>query len=159
MKTNFLGAVLFLAALAAGRATTLAPEIKAYDFCRAYYLEDGGITLQPQDGFYCPGAAKTPEGPHISPGMSFVQFDPARHIMEVYVFTRITPGERRAYFHEDRYHYKRVRAPDNKWRIVRQDYVDSDDFYLTQFRQWQWLDGVFPDFEVHPGEQLWRTRP
>jgi hypothetical protein len=144
--------------LAPSRATTLAPEIKAYDFCRAYYLEDGGITLVPQDGFYCPEATKTPEGLHIAPGQTFIQFDPARLVMEVYKFTRLTPDERRGYFHENRYRYKVVRTPENKWRIIRQQYIDSDDFYLTMFRQWQWLDGVFPDFEVHPGEQLWRTR-
>ena len=90
--------------------------------------------------------------------MTFVQFDPARHVMEIYTFKRITPDERRAYFHEARYHYKRVRTDDGKWKIVPLDHIDDDDFYLTQFRQWQWLDGVFPDFEVHPGEELWRTR-
>jgi hypothetical protein len=158
MKTPFAFVFLFASILAL-RATTLAPELKAYDFCRAYYLEDGGITLVPQDGFYCPSATKTPEGLHISPGHSFVQFDPARLVMECYTFERITPDEKRAFFREQRYHYKVVRTPENKWRIVRQEYIDSDDFYLTHFRQWEWLDGVFPDFEVHPGEQLWRTRP
>ena len=159
MYRKILGVLLFFGSFTGTHATTLAPELKAYDFCRAYYLEDGGITLVPQDGFYCATATHTPEGLHIAPGMNFTQFDPARHIMEVYHFIRITPDERRGFFHEQRYHYKVVRTPEKKWRIFRQDYIDSDDFYLSQFRQWEWLDGVFPDFEVHPGEQLWRTRP
>ena len=150
MKTSLVLALFLFAAIAIGRATTLAPEIKAYDFCRAYYIEDGGSTLVPQDGFYCASATKTPEGLHISPGQTFVQFDPARLVMEVYTFTRLTADERQAFFHEKRYHYKRVRTPDHKWRIVRQDYIDSDDFYLSHFRQWEWLDGVFPRFRGPP---------
>jgi hypothetical protein len=154
--------LVFLVALLVSRpsqATTLAPEIKAYDFARAYYIEDGGITIVPQDGFYCKHVIQTPEGVRIMPGQTFVQFDPARLVMEVYKFTRIAPDESRAYFHERRYHYKTVKVGPHKFRIVPQEYIDSDDFYLTRFRQWEWLDFVFPDFEVHPGEQLWRTRP
>ncbi len=158
-RTPLLAFALLGAAMLSGRATTLAPEIKAYDFARAYYLEDGGITVQPQDGFSCQGGTPTPEGLHLSPGQTFVQFDPARHIMDVYRFVRLTPDERRAYLHEQRYHYKFVRTPQNHWRLVPQEHIDSGDFYLTRFRQWQWLDDVFPDFEVHPGEELWRTRP
>jgi hypothetical protein len=158
-RRSLLAFALLAASTVSGHATTLAPEIKAYDFARAYYLEDRGITLQPQDGFYCKGGTSTPEGLHLSPGQTFVEFDPARHIKEVYRFIRITPDERRAYFHEQRYHYKVVPLPRNARRFVQQEYIDSDDFYLTRFRQWQWLDGVFPDFEVHPGEELWRTRP
>ena len=142
-----------------GNATMLIPELKAYDFARAYYIEDGGIVIVPQDGFYCPQAVKTPEGLRVMPGQGFTQFDPARHIMEVYKFVSLDPGERRAHFHERRYHYKVVRTPQNKWRIVQQDYIDSSDFYLTQFRGLEWFDFAFPYTELHPGEQLWRTRP
>jgi hypothetical protein len=141
------------------RATTMIPELKAYDFARAYYIEDGGIVIVPQDGFYCPDAVQTPEGVRVMPGQSFTQFDPARSIMEVYQFTRLTPDERRAYFHERRYHYKRVPTEPNKWRMVRQDFIDSDDFFLTQFRALEWFDFAIPYTEIHPGEQLWRTRP
>jgi hypothetical protein len=151
--------IALAAVIAPIRATTLAPELKAYDFARAYYIEDGGIVIVPQDGFYCPHAVKTPEGLRIMPGQTFTQFDPARHIMEVYTFTHLDTDQRRAYFHERRYHYKVIRTPENKWRIIRQDYIDSDDFYLTKFRMLEWFDGAFPDVEIHPGEQLWRTRP
>lgn len=150
--------LLFLTAQAAS-ATTLIPELKAYDFARAYYLKDGGMIVVPQDGFYCPQAVKTPEGLLIKPGQMFTQFDPARHIMEVYKFTRLDPDEHRAYFHERRYHYVRLRTPQNKWHIVQQDYIDSSDFYLTRFRALEWTDLGFPYTEIHPGEQLWRTRP
>jgi hypothetical protein len=150
---------LVFASMASARATTLWPELKAYDFCRAYYLEDGGITLVPQDGFYCPEATKTPEGLHIKPGQTFVQFDPARLIMEVYTFLRIDPDEHRGYFHEKRYRYKVERTPGDKLRIVPLNYIDSVDFYLTHWRALEWFDGAFPDIEIHPGEDLWRTRP
>ena len=141
------------------RATTMIPELKAYDFARAYYIEDGGIVIVPQDGFYCPQAVKTPEGLRVMPGQSFTQFDPARMIMEVYKFTRLDDATHRAYFHERRYHYKVIRTPQDKWRIIQQDYIDSGDFYLTQFRALEWFDFAFPYAEIHPGEQLWRTRP
>jgi hypothetical protein len=151
--------VLLVATIASSHATTLWPELKAYDFCRDYYLEDGGITLVPQDGFYCPEATKTPEGLHIAPGQTFVQFDPARMIMEVYTFERIDKNEHRGYFREKRYRYEVVRTPENRQRIVPLNYLDSHDFYLTRWRALEWFDGAFPDFEIHPGEDLWRTRP
>jgi hypothetical protein len=152
-------AALFLVTTTVSRATTMIPELKAYDFARAYYIEDGGIVIVPQDGFYCPDAVKTPEGLRVMPGQSFVQFDPARLIMEEYTFTRLTPDEKRAYFHEKRYHYKFVRTEENKWHLVREDFIDSKDFYLTQFRALEWFDLAFPDVEIHPGEELWQTRP
>lgn len=80
-------------------------------------------------------------------------------IMEVYTFLRIDPDEHRGYFHEKRYRYKVVRTPENKLRIVPLNYIDSDDFYLTRWRALEWFDGAIPDVEIHPGEQLWRTRP
>jgi hypothetical protein len=158
LKFPILAALSFMLMIPS-HATTLIPELKAYDFARAYYIEDGGIIIVPQDGFYCPSAVKTPEGLRIMPGQTFIQFDPARMIMEVYQFTRLDSDERRAYFHERRYHYKVVRTEQNKWRIIRQDYIDSDDFYLSRFRALEWFDFAFPDVEIHPGEQLWRTRP
>jgi hypothetical protein len=159
MRRAILIALALLgAATAPSRATTLWPELKAYDFCRAYYLEDGGITLVPQDGFYCPEATRTPEGLHLKPGQTFIQFDPARMIMEDYNFLRIDKDERRGYFREKRYRYKVVHTPENKLRIIPLNYLDSDDFFLTRWRALEWFDGAFPDIEIHPGEQLWRTR-
>ena len=160
MRHSILIALALLgAAMFPTHATTLWPELKAYDFCRAYYLEDGGITLVPQDGFYCPGATKTPEGLHIAPGQTFTQFDPARMIMEVYTFKRIDKDAHRGYFHERRYRYKVVRTDAGKLRIVPLNYLDSDDFFLTHWRALEWFDGAIPDVEIHPGEELWRTRP
>ena len=53
--------ILSLTVLSA-KATTLWPELKAYDFARAYYIEDGGIVIVPQDGFYCPRRRKNTRG-------------------------------------------------------------------------------------------------
>jgi hypothetical protein len=153
----FLGVLVGTSSVA--WATTLAPELKAYDFARAYYLEDGGIVIAPQDGFYCPEGVQTPEGIRVMPGQTFIQFDPARLIMEHYKFVRLDADERRAFFHETRYHYKVVKNAEGKFRIIRQDYIDSDDFYLSHFRLLEWFDFAFPYTEIHPGEQLWRTRP
>ena len=158
-RFSVLTVTLFAALLATARATTLPPELKAYDFARAYYIEDGGIVIAPQDGFYCPQAVKTPEGLRVMPGQTFTQFDPSRMIMEVYKFTRLDPDGRRAFFHERRYRYKVVRTDEGKLRIVPLNYMDSDDFYLSQSRTLEWFDFAFPDFEIHPGEELWRTRP
>jgi hypothetical protein len=149
----------FVVTASISRATTLAPELKAYDFARAYYIEDGGVVIAPQDGFYCSDGVQTPEGIRVMPGQTFVQFDPARLIMEHYKFVRLDVDERRAYFHEQRYHYKVGKNALGKNRIVRQDSIDSDDFYLSRFRLLEWFDFAFPYTEIHPGEQLWRTRP
>ncbi len=76
MRLKFISlAALFLATTAISRATTMLPEMKAYDFAHAYYIEDGGIVIVPQSGFYCPHAVKTPEGVRIMPGQTFTQFE------------------------------------------------------------------------------------
>jgi len=152
-------AALLLASLTASRATTLPPELKAYDFARAYYVEDGGVVIAPQEGFYCVGGVQTPEGIRIMPGHTFIQFDEAHLIMEVYKFVSLDPGERRAHFHERRYHYEVAKDAHGKNRIIPQEYIDSDDFYLSHFRLLEWFDFAFPYIEIHPGEQGWRTRP
>ena len=151
-------AALLLALMATSHATTLPPELKAYDFARAYYVEDGGVVIAPQDGFYCIGGVQTPEGIRIMPGHTFIQFDPDHLVMEVYKFVRLDPGERRAHFHERRYHYEVAKNDNGKNRIIPQEYIDSDDFYLSHFRQLEWFDFAFPYLEIHPGEKYWRTR-
>jgi hypothetical protein len=159
MRRPFIVLALFAGATISSHATTLIPELKAYDFARAYYVEDGGVVIVPQDGFYCRDGVQTPEGIRIMPGQTFVQFDPARLIMEVYKFVRLDAGERRAFFHERRYHYKVVKLAEGGNHIIPQEYIDSDDFYLSHFRLLEWFDFAFPYMEIHPGEQLWRTRP
>ena len=150
---------LFLALAAPSHATTLPPELKAYDFARAYYVEDGGVVIVPQEGFYCTGGVRTPEGIRLTPGQTFIQFDESRLIMEVYKFVSLDPGERRAHFHERRYRYEVTKDAHGKRHIVPGNYIDSDDFYLSHFRLLEWFDFAFPYLEIHPGEQNWRTRP
>jgi hypothetical protein len=161
MRRPFLPlAALLLAPLATSSyATTLPPELKAYDLARAYYVEDGGVVISPQEGFYCTGGVPTPEGIRLEPGQLFIQFDESRLIMEVYKFVSLDADERRAHFHERRYHYKVIKDARNKSRFLPEEAIDSSDFYLSQFRLFEWLDFVFPYVEIHPGEQLWRTRP
>ena len=141
------------------RATTLPPELKAYDFARAYYVEDGGVVIVPQEGFYCSGGVKTPEGIRLMPGHVFIQFDESRLILEVYRFVSLDPGERRAHFHESRYHYWMSTTAQGKRHVTPEGYIDSTDFYLSHFRLLEWFDFAFPYIEIHPGEQNWRTRP
>jgi hypothetical protein len=152
-------APLFLSLITVAHATTLPPELKAYDFARAYYVEDGGVVISPQEGFYSTGGAQTPEGIRLMPGQTFIQFDESRLIMEVYKFVRLDPDERRAHFHERRYHYEAVQDAHGQRQIVPQGFIDSGDFYLSHFRLLEWFDFAFPSIEIHPGEQNWRTRP
>jgi hypothetical protein len=150
-------AACLLARSACAHATTLPPELKAYDFARAYYVEDGGVIIVPQEGFHCSGGVPTPEGIRLMPGQVFIQFDESRHILEDYRFVSLDPGERRAHFHESRYHY--AVTTHGKRQIEPQEFIDSSDFYLSHFRLLQWFDFAFPYLEIHPGEQNWRTRP
>jgi hypothetical protein len=152
-------AALFPALMIPSHATTLPPELKAYDFARAYYVEDGGVVIAPQDGLHCIGGARTPEGIRIMPGQTFIQFDPNHLVMEVYKFVRLDPGERRAHFHERRYLYEANKDAHGKRHVIIGAYIDSDDFYLSHFRLLEWFDFAFPYVEIHPGEQGWRTRP
>ena len=158
LKLPVLAALVFVS-MAASHATTLPPELKAYDFARAYYVEDGGVVIAPQDGFYSIGGVQTPEGIRLMPGQTFIQFDESRLIMEVYKFVRLDPGERRAHFHERRYYYTATEDAHGKRHINPEGFIESSDFYLSHFRLLEWFDFAFPYIEIHPGEQNWRTRP
>jgi hypothetical protein len=157
---TFLHATLVsgLMLLGVARATTLPPELKAYDFAEAYYLEDGGIVISPYPhGFYCPHGVETPEGIRVMPGQVFFQFDSGHQICEEYHFLRLR-GEQ-AFFHERLSRYHIVRNAHGRRRIVRDRPFDSVDFYLTQFRGLEWADHIFTDVDLHPGLQEWRSRP
>jgi hypothetical protein len=163
MTTRFhlAGSLCLLGLLAIpGRATTLPPELKAYDFAQAYYLEDGGVVIAPYShGFYCPHGIETPEGIRVMPGDTFVQFNPNRLREEEYQLVRLNAGQTRAYFHERIFRYKTVQDGPGKFHEQREQLLDTDDFYLTKFRGLEWFDFAFPDLELHPGDQEWRTRP
>jgi hypothetical protein len=158
-STLFFFAASLLLSMAAAHATTLPPELKAYDFARAYYVEDGGVVIVPQEGFYTSGGVQTPEGIRLMPGQVFIQFDESRLIMEVYKFVSLDPGERRAHFHERRYYYTVTKDANGKRHINPEGFIDSSDFYLSHFRLLEWFDFAFPYLEIHPGEENWRTRP
>jgi hypothetical protein len=160
MRTLFgvLAALLF-ALSTTSRATTLPPELKAYDFARAYYVEDGGVVIVPQEGFASSGGVQTPEGIRLTPGQVFIQFDESRLIVEVYRFVSLDPGERRAHFHESRYRYWITKDARGKRHVNLGPLLDTTDFYLSHFRLLEWFDFAFPYIEIHPGEQNWRTRP
>ncbi len=142
------------------RATTLPPELKAYDFGEAYYIEDGGVVISPYvNGFYCAHGIPTPEGIRVMPGDSFTQFDEGQQVEEVYHLLRVTGDERRAFFHEDIYKYSTMKDAQGRWCERRGRQVDRDDFYLSHWRSLEWFDHVFTGLDLHPGLETWRTRP
>jgi hypothetical protein len=146
----------FLFLIGAARATTLPPELKAYDFAEAYYIEDGGVVISPYShGFICPHGVQTPEGIRIMPGARFLQFNPDRMLEEDYHFLRLSADGTRAFFHERIYRYKTMKNAHGRWCEVRQQLLGTDDFYLTQFRGMEPFDHVFTDIELHPGAREW----
>lgn len=159
MRLKMLGWLfLFLAVAGGARGTTLPPELKAYDFAEAYYIEDGGVVISPYDhGFYCPHGVETPEGIRVMPGDRFVQFNPGRMLEEDYQFLRLGADGTQAFFHERIFRYKVVRDVRGRIARRREELLDTDDFYLTQFRGMEPFDHVFTDIEVHPGSQEWRV--
>lgn len=160
MRLQLATLVTFLfVSMAVSRATTLPPEFKAYDFARAYYVEDGGVVIAPQEGFYCTGGTQTPEGIRLMPGQVFIQFDEAHLMLEVYKFLTLDPGERRAHFRETRYRYSVSKDAHGKRHVNIGTLVDTNEFYLSHFRLLEWFDFAFPYLEIHPGTQSWRTRP
>ncbi len=151
--------VFFLLSAMAGRATTLAPELKAYDFAEAYYIEDGGVVIAPyQHGFVCKGGITTPEGIRVMPGGAFIQYDPARMVVDEYTLVRLNAEGTRAFFHERSYRYKTEKEAGGTYRYVREEPLGSDDFYLSKWRTLEWFDFAFPEIEIHPGGEGWRTR-
>ena len=152
---------LFVCLLAGGCAqgSTLPPELKAYDFAQAYYIEDGGIVIVPYGyGFSCAKYVPTPEGLRVMPGGTFSQYDPQHHVEEDYLFTRLSADGTQAYFHERIYQCHAVAAADGKPAHVRDRLIGTDRFYLSQFRGLEWFDFVFADMELHPGLAEWQSK-
>jgi hypothetical protein len=145
--------------ISAARATTLPPELKAYDFAEAYYVEDGGVVVSPYDhGFAYRHGVETPEGIRFMPGDRFVQYDPNRMLEEDYQLVRLNAAQTQAFFHERIYRYKAERDSRGRFCEVREQLLGTDDFYLTKFRALEPFDHVFTYLELHPGTEEWRTR-
>ena len=141
------------------RGSTLPPEMKAYDFAQAYYVEDGGIVIVPyRYGFSCPHYTTTPEGLRVMPGGTFSQYDPQHQVDEVYRFTRLSADGTQAYFHEKVYACHAATTPDGKPGHLHVRLLGTDDFYLSQFRGLEWFDFVFGDMELHPGLAEWQSK-
>jgi len=141
-------------------ATTLAPELKVYDFAEAYYIEDGGVVISPYiHGFVCHDGIETPEGIRIMPGGTFMQFDASRMVVDQYKLLSLNQQGTRAFFHQRTFRYKVVKDTQGKYRDIIGEEVSSNDFYLSKWRGLEWFDHAFPYIEIHPGAQGWRTRP
>jgi len=150
---------LLLLASAAVQASTLAPDLKAYDFCRAYSIENGGVILAPYPyGFYTTDGTKVPHGIQFMPGDRFMQFDASRMVVDQYRLVRLGAQGTRAFFHQVTCRYKVVKY-NGKFRDIIGQQVDSEDFYITKWRSAGWYDSVFPLIRLNPGAQAWRTRP
>lgn len=153
--------LLVLAALAFPvSATTLLPEMKAYDFAEAYYIEDGGVVISPYDhGFFCKDGIKTPEGIRIMPGKTFAQFDASRMVVDIYKLLYLNKEQNRAYFQQETYLYKVVKDAQGKYHDEIREHVASSKFYLTKFRAFEIVDHDVPYTEVHPTQRNWCPRP
>ncbi|HUB66852.1 MAG TPA: hypothetical protein VL981_05140 [Candidatus Methylacidiphilales bacterium] len=159
-RTILLFFATSLVATIQAHATTLPPELKAYDFAQAYYIEDGGVVIVPYNhGFHCDDGIETPEGIRIMPGKKFVQFENARPLVDEYKLLFLNRAGTRAYFRERSYRYQIVKDTRGKRHAALGREVAMDEFYLTRFRGLEWFDFAFPNIEIHPGEQGWRTRP
>jgi hypothetical protein len=150
---------VFCGFMGAARATTLPPELKAYDFAEAYYVEDGGVVVSPYDhGFFYRQGVETPEGIRFMPGDTFTEYNPDRMLEEDYRLVRLNGSQTRAFFQERIYRYHTAKDSHGRWCEVRGKFLGTDDFYLSEFRGMEWADHVFTDVELHPGAQEWRTR-
>ena len=160
MHRTILSLLFFALITARSAGTTLPPELKAYDFAEAYYVEDGGVVISPYaHGFYCPHGVETPEGIRVMPGDTFSQFDEGQRVEEEYHFLRLSADQTQAFFHERIYRYSVVRDAKGRLHQKRGMLVDTDDFYLTRFRGMEWADHAFTGLDLHPGLESWRTRP
>ncbi len=157
---RFFGLSLVLVLVAgAARASTLPPELKAYDFAQAYYIEDGGIVIVPYDyGFSCPKYTETPEGLRVMPGGTFAQYDPQHQVDQEFHFVRLSEDGTQAYFHERVYACHAVTSPNGRPAHVHVRLLGSNDFYLSKFRDLEWFDFVFGTIQMHPGLAEWQSK-
>lgn len=150
-------AALTLGFMAPSHANTFPPDMKSYDFCQSYSFTQHGLIIVPYDhGFYSTDGTKTGKGLLIQPGDTFMQFDPLRMMVGKYRFVR--KNDTQAFFHERTYRYRVEKKGNGKYRLIPGQYVSSDDFYITKFRAFGWLDNLCPIIEINPGAQAWRTR-
>ncbi len=157
MRTVGLFLLLVLSAMA--RASTLPPELKAYDFAQAYYIEDGGIVIVPYDyGFSCPAYTETPEGLRVMPGGTFSQYDPQHQVDQEFRFLRLSADGTQAFFRERVYACHPASAPSGKPAHVRYRLLGTNKFYLSQFRDLEWFDFVFGNIQMHPGLAEWQSK-
>ena len=150
-------ALIILLGTYEAQASTLPPELKAYDFGEAYYIEDGGVVISPYThGFYCPEGTLTPEGIRVMPGQRFIQFNSDRKLEQEFYLVRISDDGSRAFFYEWIYRYEMGREKSRREsHPVRQKLVETDAFYLSRFRGLEWFDHVFANVEIHPGAWEW----
>ena len=155
-----IASILFFVTLAsAGQASTLPPEMKAYDFAQAYYVEDGGIVIVPYDyGFSCPKYTETPEGLRVMPGGTFSQYDSQHQVDQEFYFKRLSDDGTQAYFHERVYACHATTAKNGQPAHVRIRVIGTHDFYLSQFRDLEWFDFVFGNIQMHPGLDEWQSK-
>lgn len=160
-RSGWPGLLLAACGLLAGpvaplRATTLPPELKAYDFAEGYRLAPDGIVVQPYHHGFASGSARRVDGGLLlRPGDTFTQYHDERLTCSAFTFVR-REGDR-AFFREETYRYT-MAGPRHHQRRVRGPLLDTDTFYLTRFRLLEPFDQVFPEIELHPGDQMWRTR-
>ena len=156
MRRSLILAALALFAGLSLRATTLPPELKAYDFAEAYYVEDGGVVISPYaQGLFCPDGTPTPEGIRVMPGQYFLQFNEGHHLEQEFRLVRLDAEGRRAFFHERVFRYNMVRNSPGRLRPQRGLLLSTDDFYLSRFRGMEPFDHVFTNIELHPGAREW----
>jgi hypothetical protein len=159
VKTLFSVLSLLLLADVAARASTLPPELKAYDFAQAYYIEDGGLVIVPYDyGFSCPRYVETPEGLRVMPGGTFSQYDPQHQVDQEFHFVRLSDDGTQAFLRERVYACHAVTAPNGQPAHVRDRLIGANHFYLSQFRDLEWFDFVFGDIQMHPGLAEWQSK-
>jgi hypothetical protein len=152
-------ALVLLVAATFVHGSTLPPELKAYDFAQAYYIEDGGIVIVPYNyGFSCPKYVTTPEGLRVMPGGTFSQYDPQHQVDQEFLFTHLSRDGTQAYFHEKVYQCRAVTAPNGHPAHVHVRLAGTNDFYLSQFRDLEWFDFVFGTIQMHPGLAEWQSK-
>lgn len=149
--------ILFAVTLLTAQATTLPPELKAYDFAEGYSLSDEGLLIVPYPhGFHTTSGKNIPGGLLLQPGDQFLQYDPSRMICDEYQLLRVNRA--RAFLHQVSYRYRVETDSHGKTHYRRGLSTGTGDFYLTRFRSLKPFDQVFTDIELHPGAQAWRTR-
>lgn len=148
--------VLLLLALPLS-ANELPYDFQAYDFCESYQFTGQGLLITVHNGDdLLVHNRKTHGEITLKEGDFFRRFVPGRAWVDTYTLTQMT--SQRAYFIKQRNSFTFDPNGPYQKKVLLGRQLDQTNFFLPKDHYFGWIGWLFPTIEIHPGDQVWRTR-